>query len=424
MNAARNPMNTDRSWFEQELLSRFTRYTRVYTTSDRHSTEAPSTKRQLDLLRLLADELEALGVGGTSLDEKGYLVARLPARGEAAQGATPIGLMAHVDTSPDSSGKDVRPQVHTFYDGTVIELGEGVRLDPAEYPALLDYRGETIITSDGSTLLGADDKAGIAEIMTALAYFAEHPEIPHGPLEIIFTPDEEIGRGMDHFPAEELNARYCYTIDGGDEGTVEAECFNAYLVRVDFTGRVIHPGHARGKLVNAVSMAASFLSMIPRAETPEATDGRYGFYCPLECAGDMGSARVELIVRDFEMREVERRIEALRRFAAAVEGAFPGGTAQVEAREQYKNMREVLTEHPAVLERAEEAIRETGIEPQRKFIRGGTDGARLTQMGIPTPNVFTGAQNMHGRHEWIALPAMVRAARTVVNLARLWAEPA
>jgi tripeptide aminopeptidase len=227
---------------------------------------------------------------------------------------------------------------------------------------------------------------------------------------------------MDHFPQEKLTARYCYTIDGGDEGTVEAECFNAYLAHVEFTGRVIHPGQARGKLVNAVSMAAMFLSMLPRAETPEATDGRYGFYCPLESSADMGSAHVDLIVRDFEMEEVERRIDALRGFARAVEASFPGGTVNVEAREQYRNMRDILNEHPNTVRRATAAIAETGIEPRLEIIRGGTDGSRLTQMGIPTPNIFTGAQNMHGRHEWIALPAMVRASKAILNLVRLWGE--
>jgi tripeptide aminopeptidase len=330
--------------------------------------------------------------------------------------------MSHVDTSPDSSGEHVQPQLHRSYDGGTLLLGGEVVLDPAEYPALRDYTGETVITSDGSTLLGADDKAGIAEIMTAVAYLHEHPEFPHGPIEIIFTPDEEIGRGMDHFPIDKLRSRYCYTIDGGDEGTVEAECFTAYLARVEFTGRVIHPGRARGKLVNATTMAGTFLSMLPRAETPEATDGRYGFYCPLEVGGDMGSAWVELIVRDFEMAEVERRIEALRSLARAVEASFPGGRVTVEAHEQYRNMRDILADHPNTVERATAAIRETGMEPKLEIIRGGTDGSRLTQMGIPTPNIFTGAQNMHGRHEWVALPAMVRSAKTILNLIRLWGE--
>jgi tripeptide aminopeptidase len=422
MAAAKQTMETDRGWFEDELLARFTRYVRVFTTSDRHSDEVPSTGRQFDLARMLEAELRELGLDDVDLDDRAYLLARIPASAPELSEVTTIGFMSHVDTSPDSSGENVQPQLHRSYDGGALLLGGEVVLDPADYPALLEYTGETIITSDGSTLLGADDKAGIAEIMTAVSYLHEHPELPHGPIEIIFTPDEEIGRGMDHFPKEKLRARYCYTIDGGDEGTVEAECFTAYFARVEFTGRVIHPGRARGKLVNATAMAGAFLSMLPRTETPEATDGRYGFYCPLEVAGDMASARVELIVRDFEMEEVERRVEALRSFASAVEGSFPGGRVTVEAHEQYRNMRDILAEHPDTVRHATEAVRETGMEPKLEIIRGGTDGSRLTQMGIPTPNIFTGAQNMHGRHEWIALPAMVRSAKTILNLLRLWGE--
>ncbi|MFO8064450.1 MAG: peptidase T [Spirochaetia bacterium] len=413
-------MHTDREWFETELLSRFTRYARVFTTSDRHSDTVPSADRELELTRMLETELKELGVEEVELTDEGYLLAAIPANAAGAEDATPIGFMAHVDTSPDSNGENVEPQLHRSYNGGVLQLAGGVVLDPAAHPELKRYHGETIITSDGTTLLGADDKAGIAEIMTAISYMREHPEYPHGPLELIFTPDEEIGRGMDYLPAQRLRSRYCYTIDGGDEGAVEAECFNAYLVSVEFSGHVAHPGKARGTLVNANTMLGAFLSMIPRSETPEATDGRYGFYCPLESSADMGSAHLDLIVRDFEMEELERRIEALREFARAVEVSFPGGTVTVEAREQYRNMRDILNEHPDTVRRARRAIEETGIESRLESIRGGTDGSRLTQMGIPTPNVFTGAQNMHGRNEWIALPAMVRAAKTIVNLAVFW----
>ena len=414
-------MAGDREWFETELATRFTRYARVFTTSDRHSDSVPSADRELDLTRMLEAELKDLGVEDVEFTDEGYLLASIPANSQVAAAATPIGFMAHVDTSPDSDGENVEPQLHHSYDGGVLKLAGGVVLDPTDSPELLRYRGETVITSDGTTLLGADDKAGIAEIMTAVSYMLEHPEYPHGPLEIIFTPDEEIGRGMDHLPAERLRSRYCYTIDGGDEGAVEAECFNAYLVSVKFAGHVTHPGKARGELVNANLMMGAFLSMVPRVETPEATDGRYGFYCPLESSGDMGSAHLDLIVRDFEMEEVHRRVEALRGFARAVESSFPGGTVTVEAREQYRNMRDILNDHPDAVQLARRAIEETGIEARLESIRGGTDGSRLTQMGIPTPNIFTGAQNMHGCNEWIALPAMVRAAKTIVNLATLWA---
>jgi tripeptide aminopeptidase len=418
--SAHQTMELDRDWFDAQLLDRFQRYVAVHTTPDRHSESTPSTDRQFELARMLVEELRAIGVSDIYFDDQCYVIARLPA---TTEGAESVGLMAHLDTSPDTSGENVQPLVHAAYDGGTISLPGGTELSPEENPDLVQYRGETIITSDGSTLLGADDKAGVAEIMTAVAYLQDHPEIPHGQIEIIFTPDEEIGKGMDHFPVSELRSLYCYTIDGGEEGGIEAECFNAYLATVRFQGHVIHPGSARGRLVNANTMAATFLSMVPRTESPEATDGRYGFYCPIEVKGDMNAATVELIVRDFTMSEVQRRLTALQRFAEAVESEFPGGRVEVDATEQYRNMYETLSHHPAVLETLEQAIRDTGMEPFRKVIRGGTDGARLTQMGIPTPNVFAGAHNMHGVHEWVALPTMVRAAKSIVNLARLWASP-
>jgi tripeptide aminopeptidase len=418
-------MERDRPWFEEDLLERFGRYVRIHTTSDRHSTSVPSTAGQFDLARTLEQELRELGAAELSFNEQCYLIARFPGRDGAAgeEGAAGIGrdaaatgLLAHLDTSPDSSGEGVEPQVHRSYDGTPIGLPTGDSLDPEEYPALLDYRNETIITSDGSTLLGADDKAGVAEIMTALRYLAEHREVPHGPIDVVFSPDEEIGRGMDNLPLRELRADACYTIDGGEEGTVEAECFNAVHATVTCTGKVIHPGSARGKLANAVTMAGEVLSRLPRTESPEATDGRYGFYAPIEVSGSMAEARVELIIRDFEQEEVDRRISALRSIAAAVAAAFPAGEVSVHTAVQYRNMREKLADRPEVTEPMFGAIRDTGMEPVEHSIRGGTDGARLTEMGIPTPNIFSGAQNMHGVHEWVALPAMVRASKAIINL--------
>jgi tripeptide aminopeptidase len=394
---------------------------KVFTTSDRHKPETPSTPGQFDLARILVSELQELGVSDIYFDDQCYIIARIPAT-EGKEGAPSIGLMAHLDTSPDSSGENVQPQIHRKYDGGTLQLSDSVILDPAEYPALTDYRGETIITTSGDTLLGGDDKAGVAEIMTATAYLREHPEVAHGPIEVIFTPDEEIGRGMDSFPLDQLQSKVCYTVDGGDEGTYEAECFSAVFVSVHFTGRVIHPGTARGKLANAVTMAGEFLTMLPRNESPEATDGRYGFYCPMELTGGMGTARVDLILRDFEMSEVERRLEAVKSYAAAVEAAYPGSSVRVDHFEQYRNMRDVIEQTPEVTELLEEAIRGTGMEPVSHAIRGGTDGSRLTQMGVPTPNIFAGPQNMHGVYEWVPLRSMVCAAKTVINLAVLWSD--
>jgi tripeptide aminopeptidase len=414
-------LDTDRAWFDDQLLSRFTKYVKVFTTSDRHNAETPSTPGQFDLARILVSELQELGISDVYFDEQCYVMARVPAT-KGKEGAPSMGLMAHLDTSPDSPGENVTPQIHRGYDGGTLQLSDGVALDPAEYPALTAYQGETIISSDGSTLLGGDDKAGVAEIMTAVAYLSEHPEIAHGPIEVIFTPDEEIGRGMDKFPLDRLESKVCYTVDGGDEGTYEAECFSAFMVSLHFNGRVIHPGTARGKLANAITMAGEFLSLLPRNESPEASDGRYGFYCPIEVTGGMGAARVDLILRDFEMHEVERRLDAVKSFAAAVEAAYPGSSVTVEHVEQYRNMRDVIEKTPEVTELLAEAIRGTGMEPVAHAIRGGTDGARLTQMGVPTPNIFAGPQNMHGIYEWVPLRSMVRAAKTVINLAVLWAD--
>ncbi|MFP4375846.1 MAG: peptidase T [Spirochaetales bacterium] len=414
-------LSTEREWYERDLLARFLRYVQVHTTSDPHVAVTPSTERQFDLARMLEAELRELGVLDVTLDENCRLIARLPGKG-AEEDATPIGFMAHVDTAPDFSGENVRPQVHESYDGGPISLNDEHQLDPDSYPMLLHYTGETIITTDGTTLLGADDKAGIAEIMTAVRFLIAHPEIPRPPIEIIFTPDEETGRGMNGFPVEKLQSKFCFTMDGTDEGGIEAACFTAYRVSAEFTGYSIHPGSARGKLANAASMAAQFVAMLPRSESPEATDGDFGFYCPTEITGSISAARVNTIVRDFNHEEAKRRLAFLEQLARTVEGAFPGGRIKLETTRQYLNMADFLEPHPHVVDNISEAIRATGMEPSVHKIRGGTDGARLSEMGIPTPNIFTGGQNLHGRFEWIALPAMVRAAKTVVNLAYLFSK--
>jgi tripeptide aminopeptidase len=415
-------MDADRLWFERNLTDRFVRYARINTMSDRHGTGTPSTAGQWELAKLLVRELSDIGVENVYFDDNAYIVARIPSNLPEGRKIPTVGLMAHMDTAPDLSGENVEPKIHSDYDGEPIELNDKYVLSPEDYPQLLRYIGDTVITTDGTTLLGADDKAGVAEIMTVVAYLSEHPEIGHGPIEVIFTPDEETGHGMDRFPQSELSAEVCYTLDGDREGTIEAECFNAFKVVVTFDGYVIHPGQARGKLANAVVMAGQFLSMIPRSESPEATDERYGFYCPTEVSGGLAQATVEIIVRDFEINEVRRRIAFLESAADTVEKAFPGGSVTVEAHKQYLNMRDALQEIPEALEHLNQAVRDTGMEPELKLIRGGTDGARLTEMGIPTPNLFAGGMNFHGRYEWVAVPAMVRAAKTVINLVQRWAS--
>ena len=374
------------------------------------------------MARLLRERLRGIGIVDVQLTDACFLIARLPASAgrSDAVGSDVIGFLAHLDTTEDFNGADVRPQVHVDWDGAPIRLGEHWALDPAEHAGLLPYRGQTIITASGDTLLGADDKAGMAEIVTAAAYLQDHPEIAHGPLELIFTPDEENGMGMRCFPHERSQARYCYTIDGGAEGGIEAECFNAYVVEVRFEGYSIHPGTARGTMVNPIGMAATLLGFVPQSESPEATDGRYGFYCPTEIEGDLGSARLTFLIRDFDRDAAQRAHRGAARRGRRAGACLPGGRVRLKVAQQYLNMHAGLQEPPQLLEYARQAVRDSGIEPRMLAIRGGTDGAQLTEMGIPTPNIFSGACNMHGRFEWVALPAMVRAVQVIVNLARLW----
>ncbi len=407
--------------YAAEAVERLVRYAAIETTSDRHLETTPTTATQWDLARLLALELEGLGLKDVRLDERCYLIATMPAS-PGLESAPTLGLMAHMDTASDVSGKDVKPRIVKDYDGKALALSEGYVLSPSEFPDLCDHVGDTIIVTDGKTLLGADDKAGLAEIMTAVHVLAMDPSIKHGPLEIIFTPDEETGKGMDRFPLQEIKAAACYTLDGGKAGEVEAECFTAYEVKAEFTGKVIHIGSARGKLANAVSMAASFVSMLPRSEAPESTDGWYGYYCPLEIRGSLEKANLDVYLRDFSQGGMESRIAAINAIAKAVEAQFPLGTVSLKITRQYVNMREKLNLKPEVLERSMEAARRAGLEPTIKPIRGGTDGARLTEMGIPTPNLFTGGYNYHSRYEWASAGEMSATVATVLELVKLWAE--
>jgi tripeptide aminopeptidase len=407
--------------FVADMVERFLRYAAIETTSDRHVEEIPSTRTQWELARLLESELKAMGVEEASLDGHCYLIARLAAS-PGLEEAPAIGFMAHIDTASDVSGKDVRPRVVNDYDGTCLFLGSGCVLNPAENPELADHVGDRIVVTDGSTLLGADDKAGVAIVMTLISQLLSRPGLRHGPIDIAFTPDEETGKGMNLFPLERLRAKACYTIDGGKAGEIEAECFNAYSVKASFKGKVIHIGAARGKLANAAAMAASFVSMLPRSESPESTDGWYGYYCPIEISGGLETASAEVFLRDFSRDGMDRRIEAMRAIAKAVEAQFPPGAVELEVSKQYLNMRERLDETPEVLERLMEAARRAGADPFVKPIRGGTDGARLTEMGVPTPNVFTGGYNYHSRYEWASVSEMALAVDTLVELAGLWAE--
>jgi tripeptide aminopeptidase len=399
------------------------KYVRYWTTSDRHATETPSTPGQWDLARALAEELRGLGIKDVELTRHCYVIARLPPS-PGKERAPVVGFLAHMDTASDVSGKDVKPQLVSRYNGEKINLAGGYALDPEAEPDLAAQKGKAIIHTDGTTLLGADDKAGVAEIIGAAEYLIGHPEILHGPVELIFTPDEETGKGLPEFPRKQIRSVACYTLDGAQEGELEIECFNAYKADVQFEGKVIHVGQARGVLVNAALMAATYAVLLPRSESPEATDGYYGYYCPMEIKGDLEMASLEIYIRDFEEEGAKRRIAALETFARTVEAQFPGGKVLVLADVQYYNMKNKINARPEVLELLKKAAVKVGVEFSLKPIRGGTDGSRLTELGVPTPNIFTGGRNFHSRIEWASVQEMIAACKLVIELIRLWGETA
>jgi len=409
------------------LLERFQRYVRIDTQSARERTRSPSTPGQLELGRLLASELRELGLDDARLDDNGYVMASLEAfgGGEREGAAVPaIGLIAHLDTTPDAPGAGVEPIVHRDYRGGVLELPrDGTRLDPERMPELADKVGHDIVTAAGDTLLGADDKAGVAEIMTAIAHLATHREAPRPRLRICFTPDEEIGEGATLFDLAAFAADCAYTVDGSELGEVQNESFNAAEAIITVRGVDIHPGQAQGRLVNALRLAAQIVSALPSDRlTPETTGGREGFIHPYELTGTVARARVRAIVRDFDEDELERHLALLRRTAEDVVSRQPRAGLEVDVRRQYGNMRRYLDAVPEVVEAAEQAIRAEGLEPVRAAIRGGTDGSRLSEMGLPTPNLFTGGHEYHSVREWASLQDMAAAAATIVRLAEVWAS--
>jgi tripeptide aminopeptidase len=406
---------------EDLIVPRFLKYVRMWTTSDRQVEETPSTAGQWELAKALVQELRDLGISDVELTDHCYVIARLPPT--AGKEDTPVvGFMAHLDTASDVPGRDVKPILEKNYSGAKIDLGAGLCLDPESDPDLAAHKGRDLIHTDGTTLLGGDDKAGIAILMATLEYLGRHPEIPHGQVEIIFTPDEESGKGLPDFPMTKIRSRACYTVDGGPQGELEVECFNAYKADIEFRGRAIHVGAARGILANAVAMAAGFVSLLPRSESPEATDGYYGYYCPMEIRGDLENAHLELFLRDFEQKGMERRLAALESFARTVEAQFPSGKVTVKPKFQYLNMKEKIQKRPEVAALLQKAFARAGVEARLNPIRGGTDGSRLTELGIPTPNIFTGSRNCHSRLEWVSVDEMAAACRVVVELIRAWTE--
>jgi tripeptide aminopeptidase len=405
----------------EDAAERFLRYVRFDTQSDEDSDTYPSTEKQLVLLRVLRDELEQVGLADAAIDEHGYVTATLPATVEHE--VPTIALFAHVDTAREVTGAGVSPQ-RARYDGGEIPLGQsGQKIRPEQSPELASHVGHELITTDGTTLLGADDKAGVAEIMAAIAHLVSHPEIPHGPVKVAFNPDEEVGRGVIHFPVDGFGAAVAYTVDGSTAGELQAETFSGAQVRMRIRGRSIHPGWAKGELVNAIKLAAEILSRLPQDRlSPETTDGREGYVHPVLVEGDSSEVELRFIARDFENDRLAEHVAFLRALAEEVAAAEPRCSIEVEDRIQYRNTRDALAVHPKIVENLEEAIRRVGLEPKQTAIRGGTDGSALTEMGLPTANVFTGGHDAHSEREWICVEDMGLAAATLVELARVWAE--
>ncbi len=404
------------------IVERFLDYVRYDTQSDESSDTCPSTAKQLELGRRLVEELKELGLRGVgepevTVDANGYVLAELP-------GTAPgrMGLCAHMDTAPAFTGAGVSPRVVEKYDGGAIDVGHGVVLDPAHTPELKECVGDTLITTDGSTLLGADDKSGIAAIMAALEILTQEPVLRRPTVRVCFNPDEEIGRGADRFPLERFDCPVAFTVDGSFTGEISVETFSADKAVITFTGVSVHPGTARGKMVNALTWMGKLLDRLPMGEAPECTDGREGFFHPVVASGDAARCTLQLILRDFDTAVMEERGRRLERMCAGLMAEEPRLAVKIEIVKQYRNMYDVLSRHPGVTARLEEAVRAAGITPRLEPIRGGTDGSRLTEMGMPTPNIFAGGVNFHGPSEWISTRVMAQSACTLLNLVQLFAE--
>ncbi len=407
------------------VVDRFLKYVKIDTQSDDEAPQFPTTAKQLDLSRVLVEELKELGLSDAHLSEHGYVYATLPSN--SAKDVPVIGFISHVDTSPAISGKDVKPVIHRNYNGEDIVLpGDTSKvIDVASNPELKEMKGYDIITTDGTTLLGADDKAGIAEIMDALAYLIAHPEVKHGTVKICFTPDEEVGRGTEHFDVSGFGAKYAYTIDGSCRGEVETETFSADAVVITIHGRNVHPGYAKGKMINSIRVASRFMETLPKNTLcPETTEGREGYVHCVAFNGTEEKTVLKFIIRDFideKLKDYERYLENL---LASVINDYPGARYEFQVIEQYRNMKYVLDQHPEVEENALEALKQLDITPIQSAIRGGTDGSRLSYMGIPTPNLFAGGHNFHAATEWVAIQDMEMSVKNIVTLANVWENKA
>ncbi len=411
--------------YEHTVASRFMRYVQVDTQSDPTSQSQPSTEKQKDLSRVLVNDLLHIGISDVELDEHGYVYATIPATSD--KDVPVLCYCSHVDTAPDCSGTGVIPIMHKKYDGNDIVLPDdnSVIINTKNHPYLKERIGDDIITASGKTLLGADDKAGVAIIMDLAAYLIKHPEIKHGKIRILFTPDEEIGRGVAAVDMAKLGAHFGYTLDGGERGHLEGETFSADAAMVTFHGVSAHPGYAKGKMVNAIKAASAFVAMLPKEEwCPETTDGMQGFVHPVSIEGGLEKATVQFIVRDFETAKLADHEQRLKDLVAKTVEQFPGLTTTFVVKEQYRNMKEILDQHPQVMDYAEEAYKRAGMTAQRMSIRGGTDGSRLSFMGLPCPNLFTGEMGIHSKQEYVSVQDMEMAVETLVHLAGIWEERA
>ncbi|WP_300107828.1 peptidase T [uncultured Alistipes sp.] len=404
-----------------DLKDRFLKYVSFDTQSDESSEKFPSTDKQLALLKHLVEEMKGLGMTEVSIDKYGYAMGTIPAT-PGYENVPVIGFIAHVDTAPDMSGANVKPQIIEKYDGKDIRLNENTVMTVEDFPELPFFKGHTLIHTDGTTLLGADDKAGVAEIMTAAEYLLNHPEIKHGKIRLGFTPDEEIGRGVDFFDVKAFGAQFAYTVDGGFEGELEYENFNAAAAKIEIQGRNVHPGYAKDKMINAIQVAAELNALLPAWERPEHTEGYEGFFHCTNLTGTVEKAQISYIIRDHDKEKFEARKTLMENVVDFLTKKYGKGVVALTLKDSYYNMRSMVEPHPQVIDKAIEAMQMADVKPLVKPIRGGTDGARLSFMGLPCPNLFTGGMNFHGRFEYCSLTTMRKATQVILNIAQLWAK--
>lgn len=407
---------------KQHIINRFTSYITIDTESDPKSDSTPSTEKQWNLAKKLAEELKEMGMSDVSIDENAYVMATLPSNVDHEVPA--IGFVSHFDTSPDFTGANIQPQIVENYDGKdiILNAAEDIVLSPDYFEDLLQYKGQTLITTDGTTLLGADDKAGITEIMSAVEYLLQHPEIKHGPIKVGFTPDEEIGRGAHKFDVEKFGAKWAYTMDGSQIGELEYENFNAAGADVKVKGKIVHPGYAKGKMVNSMYIAQDFVNSLPRLETPEHTEGRQGFFHLTQISGKVEETNMHYIIRDHDKEHFEARKKMMLDLAAEINSQHQKEVITIEIKDQYFNMREKVEPVMHIVDIAEDAMKAVDVEPIIKPIRGGTDGSQLSFMGLPCPNIFAGGHNFHGRYEYVPVESMIKATEVIVKIAELTAE--